>query len=132
MYGRSSGVLEKLHIAFIAIVIAVGFIGFGVTTIETIPNHAQIVVFPERREWVPMHEDALMAYRDIIGKEAFDSAIMIRSSWRAVEDDTFGDIKLHDNIRKMNSWTITEPRALILGGIFGQKERWREDGSWIY
>ena len=79
-----------------------------------------------------MHEAALLAYRDLIGEENFNSAISIKSTWRAVKEDTFGEIQLHDDIRNMDAWTTTRPRALILGLIFGQKERWREDGSWIY
>jgi len=127
-----SDVLKKLQVILLGLAIALGIVGFGFTTFGTIPDHAQIIVFPARGEWVPMHETALVAYRDIIGKEAFDSAMSIKSSWRAVKDETFGDLKLHDDIRNMDSWTITAPRPMMLGLIFGQKQRWREDGSWIY
>ena len=87
-----SGALKKLKIALVGIAVAIGLIGFGVTTTGTIPDQAQIVVFPDRGEWVPKH----------------------------------------DEIRNMDAWTITDPRPLILGLLFGQKERWRDDGSWIY
>ena len=127
-----SGALKKLKIALVGIAVAIGLIGFGVTTTGTIPDQAQIVVFPDRGEWVPKHEAALVAYRNLIGEEAFDSAVTIKSSWRAVKEDKFGEIELHDEIRNMDAWTITDPRPLILGLLFGQKERWRDDGSWIY
>lgn len=127
-----AGVVKKLQIVLIGIAVTVGLVGFGITTVGTIPDYAQIVVFPARGEWVPMHEAALLAYRDLIGKEEFASAISIQSTWRAVKEDTFGKIQLHDDIRNMDSWTITRHRALVLGLVFGQKKRWREDGSWIY
>lgn len=131
MTSRLDG-LKKLQIALAGIAVTVLLIGFGATTSDIIPDHALIVVFPGRGEWVPMHEDALVAYKNIIGQEDFESELKIESSWRAVVQHTFGEIRLHKKIRNMNSWTTTANRPLILGLIFGEKKRWREDGTWIY
>lgn len=107
-------------------------VGFVPTISGTIPDHASILVFPERGEWVPMQEVALVAFRDSIGNAQFNAAMKVPSTWRVVKDGALGELELHDDIREMDSWTITAPRRLISAFLFGNRERWRDDGSWIY
>jgi len=120
-----------------ALLVIVGLIliaGFGIQGSSSIPDNAKVVIFPEKKEWIPAHSEAADEYERIIGIE-LERMEAYQATWSDVTSEgEFSEYELNDEIRNMGptSWVSSKHKPLILHLIFGPKERWDSEGNWLY
>ncbi|MCB0845188.1 MAG: hypothetical protein KDE26_18190 [Bacteroidetes bacterium] len=127
-----------LNIIGVSLVIIIG-IGFYIKTFPSIPDNAQIDVFPSYQYWIPHAPFAAeIMERQLEDPEKTELIVGMLSeitptTWIEKKNGKYKDYTLPPGWKTYHeSYTTGESQSLIMSIFFNKKGRWNEDGSWNY
>ena len=126
--------MTRLFIGSIAVFI--GITGGFIREVESIPNNAQIAVFPTYGKWLP-HHTSVAEYLTRGSETQLLERIQLAGD---IHPDTYESVRkgihkgfqLPEDFGSDEDFVIGYDQSLLWSWIFGKKKRWNEDGSWNY